>query len=225
MRASRSRLGRRALANLVAVAVIVMALWTWGLFQFAATIPTAVTDAATPSDAIVVLTGGSQRLGEGLELLSRGVAKRLFVSGVYQGVDVRELLQMVKRSPTDLEKRISIGNATNTAGNAQETTAWMGQQNFRSLRLVTGSYHMPRSLLEFRHAMPGVTVIPHPVFPERVKQDRWWAWPGTATLIAGEYSKFLLAWTRLSLVRGFWVLAPKAAPVPSPVPSGGKSKG
>ena len=70
----------------------------------------------------------------------------------------------------------------------------MVAQGYRSLRLVTSGYHLPRSLLEFRHAMPDVTLIPHPVFSESVKQERWWAWPGTANLIVGEFNKYLLAW-------------------------------
>jgi uncharacterized SAM-binding protein YcdF (DUF218 family) len=201
IRPGRSRRGRRVLVNLAVGAVAAVALWTWGLFQFAAAIPTVVEDTSTPTDAVVVLTGGSQRLGEGLELLARGLGKKLFVSGVYRGVDVRAILQMVKRNPTELADRIGIGNATNTTGNATETTTWMQRENFRSLRLVTGAYHMPRSLLEFRHAMPDVTLVAHPVFPEHVKQKRWWAWPGTASLVIGEYAKYLVAWSRLSAVR------------------------
>ena len=41
--------------------------------------------------------------------------------------------------------------------------------------------------------MPKVRIIPNPVFPENVKVDEWWRWPGTATLIVGEYNKFLVA--------------------------------
>ncbi|MBI2977815.1 MAG: YdcF family protein, partial [Rhodospirillales bacterium] len=69
-----------------------MGLWTWGLFRFVDAIPTTVADTTTPTDGIVVLTGGTQRLSAGLDLLSRDLAKKLFVSGVYQGVDVRALL-------------------------------------------------------------------------------------------------------------------------------------
>lgn len=223
MRWSRSHRGRRVLANLAAAAVAAAALWTWGLFQFAAAIPAAMEDDTTPTDAIVVLTGGSQRLGEGLELLSRGLGKKLFVSGVYQGVDVRALLQMVKRNQFGLANRIDVGTATNTAGNAAETTAWMQREDYRSLRLVTGAYHMPRSLLEFRHAMPGVKLVPHPVFPSHVKQDRWWAWPGTASLVIGEYSKFLLAWARLAADRV--LKGDRTTPAPAPPPGDAKPKG
>ncbi len=64
------------------------------------------------------------------------------------------------------------------------------------MRLVTAAYHMPRSLLEFRYAMPNVLIIPHPVFPSHVKQDRWWAYPGTAMLLMSEYNKLIFAWFR-----------------------------
>ena len=73
------------------------------------------------TDAIVVLTGGSGRLEEGLRLLSAGKATRMFVSGVYQGMDVLTLLQIKKRYPSGLENLIEIGNATNTTHNAIET--------------------------------------------------------------------------------------------------------
>ena len=42
----------------------------------------------------------------------------------------------------------------------------MRQRGYHSLRLVTGGYHMPRSLLEFSEALPEAEVVPHPVFPD-----------------------------------------------------------
>ena len=69
----------------------------------------------------------------------------------------------------------------------------MQGQGYSSLRLVTAAYHMPRSLLEFSSAMPGMRIEPHPVFPEHVKQEYWWAWPGTMALMVSEYNKYLVA--------------------------------
>jgi uncharacterized SAM-binding protein YcdF (DUF218 family) len=169
--------------------------WIVGLWRFAALMPDGPSADAQATDAVVVLTGGSGRLAAGLELLVQGRAKKLFVSGVHRGLDVRQLLQVARRDQDGIETRVAIGDAVNTAANARETAAWMRAEGFRSLRLVTSAYHMPRSLLEFRHALPGATVIPHPVFSEHVKAD-WWAWPGTLELVTGEYHKYLFAWVR-----------------------------
>jgi uncharacterized SAM-binding protein YcdF (DUF218 family) len=177
--------------GLLGLAVIAL-VWLAGLVWFADSIPDQVTDATTATDAIVVLTGGSQRLTAGLDLLAAGKARKLLVSGVHQGVELAELLR-VQHHPEDwMSCCITLGHAAdNTLGNALETAAWMEQEKFRSLRLVTAGYHMPRSLLEFRRAMPEIEIIAHPVFPEQVKQANWWAWPGTATLIIGEYHKYI----------------------------------
>ena len=193
----RRRPARRALARLMGALAVLGAAWAGGLFWFAASIPDAVSDPAARTDAIVVLTGGSGRLDTGLELLSENRAEKLFVSGVYRGVDVAKLLELAQRTPVELRCCVEIGySADDTAGNAAETAAWMQKQGYRSLRIVTANYHMPRSLLEFGFAMPAKRLIAHPVFPAHVKRDRWWAWPGTAYLIVSEYNKYILAWLR-----------------------------
>ena len=178
------------------VMLIVGGIWVSGLFNFVKMIPDRVVDGVTRTDAIVVLTGGSLRLGTGLDLLAQGLSKKLFISGVYRGIDVRELLKILKREPLQLEKKISIGIASDTRGNAVETSTWLASEKINTLRLVTADYHMPRSLLEFRFIMPDASIIAHPVFPDKVKRERWWAWPGTASLLISEYNKFLFAWAR-----------------------------
>ena len=131
---------------------------------------------------------------QGLALLAQAKGKKLFVSGVHRGVDVQQLIDRSRRSPEVIDCCIVLGYAADhTAGNAKETADWMNRQGYTSLRLVTASYHMPRSLVEFRYAMPHARIIPNPVFPENVKVDEWWRWPGTAVLILGEYNKYLVA--------------------------------
>lgn len=186
----RHRLVLRAALVLVALT----GLWLTGLVWFATSLPDLVEDPDSPTDAIVVLTGGSERLSTGIDLLRRKRAHKLFVSGVYRGVEVAELLKLSRQKPEEVECCIVLGHtAESTEGNAVETAAWMGREHFSSLRLVTGSYHMRRSLLEFESAMPDVRLVPHPVFPSQVKQEEWWRWPGTAHLIATEYMKYLVA--------------------------------
>jgi len=195
IRSTRQR-QRRALLMLTGVSVTLLVVWLYGLVQFADSFPTVIERPDQKTDAIVVLTGGSGRLEAGLMLLQSERADLLFVSGVYQGIDVNNLISLVQEEPVNLTSRVEIGNATNTRGNATETAAWANKRKINSLRLVTAAYHMPRSLLEFSHAMDSTTVIAHPVFPEHVKAD-WWLWPGTAGLVIKEYHKYLMVWMRL----------------------------
>lgn len=178
-------------SGLVAAGVCLAALI--GLVRFA--IPPAAENGAEPTDAIVVLTGGSLRLQSGFDLMREGKGRELFVSGVNHEVDLDTLLRAPgNNAPNWLACCVALGHqADNTLGNAFETRRWMRRQGYRSLRLVTAWYHMPRSRLEFERAMPGIRIVPHPVFPERVKPQNWWAWHGTASLLIGEYAKYLAA--------------------------------
>lgn len=200
----------RALAGVLAGVVLAAtaAAWLGGLAWFAGHARTIAAVADQRTDAIVVLTGGSKRLAEGFRLLAADRAAKLFVSGVYQGVEVAQLLEMAQRDPAELDCCVVLGYAAgDTRGNAAETAAWMRAEGFASLRLVTSNYHMPRSLLELRRALPDAAIVPHPVDSDRVHLDEWWAWPGTALLIATEWNKYLFA-----RLRG------PAGPLPPPEP-------
>jgi uncharacterized SAM-binding protein YcdF (DUF218 family) len=196
-RPMRRRLGR---TGVVLLAVVV--LWLGGFLWFARQIPQAIADLDSDTDAIVVLTGGSLRVQSGITLLASGKAKKLFISGVYHGTDVAALLRVSHQAPEHVACCIVLGHeADNTLGNALETAQWMHQEGFHSLRLVTASYHMPRSLLEFSRAMPEIRIVAHPVFPERDHADRWWASPHAFARVLAEYHKYLLALTHLRDVR------------------------
>jgi uncharacterized SAM-binding protein YcdF (DUF218 family) len=174
--------------------------WLAGFAWFAVSVPGRVAEPDRRTDAIVVLTGGSRRLEEGLMLLQRRLADRLFVSGVHRAVDMNELLRGANLSPTELSCCVVLGHAAaDTAGNAVESARWMRQNGFGSLRLVTASYHMPRSLLEFRHAMKDKDIVPHPVFPEGFQAAGWWRRPAALEILLGEYTKYLAAAGRIAL--------------------------
>ncbi len=174
--------------------------WIAGLVSYAAQVPQEVSDTTTATDAIVVLTGGSGRIETGLELLSQGLAERLFISGVGPSVSADTLVDAETPERETLLEKITVGaEAEDTPGNAIETAKWVRAQNVTSIRLVTAAYHMPRGLRELRRAMPDATVIPHPVFPEQVKSD-WWRYPGTTGLLSQEYTKYLLATVRLAVL-------------------------
>lgn len=190
----------RALRRFVALAAFAFLVWAAGLYVFAAQIPEPGSLSDEKTDAIVVLTGGAGRVSEGLSLLAAGSGRKLFVSGVYRGVDVQALLKLAQRAPGDLECCIALGYvADSTRGNAAETAEWIAREGFKTIRLVTASYHMPRSLLEFGHALPsGIRVVPHPVFPAGFYAQNWWRWRGSARLAISEYHKYILARIELS---------------------------
>ncbi len=194
----------------IALAVLFMAaLWLGGLYSFTRDIfrdATAATSAnnlpagetlgdAAKLDAIVVLTGGSNRLQTGFDLLEQGRGERLFISGVYQGVEVRELMdQWKKGAHEDLDCCVTLGfDADDTRGNAQETASWMEEQKYRSLYLVTAHYHMKRALLEFERLGADWQIRPWPVAPEGMDMNNWWRDGRYRSLIIREYNKYLAA--------------------------------
>ena len=187
--------------RIVGAAVFLLAiLWSAGLVGFAAAVPRDIADRTGHTDAIIVPTGGYGRLLSGVDLLRAGQAERLFISGVYTGVTLSQLLGKPESMLPDC--CVDIGySADDTYQNAEETAAWMAEHDYHSLRLVTGSYHMPRAILEFRHAMPDVRLVANPTFPQHVKVDDWWRYRGTAGLLASEYAKYLLALIRMPFNR------------------------
>lgn len=190
---------RRWLRRAAILAVAFCLAWGGGFFWFVSDLPKKVPDAARKTDAIVVLTGGSGRVDQGLRLLAEERAEQLFVSGVYKDVDIETLLAASPGAVPESACCVTLGyEAHSTRGNAAETAQWITANGIESVRLVTAAYHMPRSLLEFRRQLPRIEIVPHPVFPAHVKQESWWRWPGSAHLLVQEYNKFLV-----TLFRGF----------------------
>lgn len=194
---------KRVLKVFAFVVTFAVLVWLAGWIWFASIIPFPVTEPdyaqLEKTDAIVVLTGSPGRIETGLKLLQNEAAARLFISGAGAKVSIADLVPDEVEQIAGIEDAITLGHeATDTPGNAIETAAWARREQIRSIRVVTAAYHMPRSLLELEAAMPDVTIIPHPVFSERVKAD-WWRWPGTANLIAREYTKYILTWLRIEL--------------------------
>lgn len=183
--------------RLLSIILIAAYIWVMGLLWFITQIAQAPMDNdATVTDVIVVLTGGAMRVETGLELLARGKARTLFISGVGKGVKVSELLREAHKTTPKLPRlqtdKIVLGyEASDTRGNAEETARFMESEGYASLRLVTSNYHMPRAVYEFHATMPAVTILPSPVLSTNFRRNEWWLFKGTAALAISEYHKTL----------------------------------
>ena len=86
--------------------------------------------------------------------------------------------------------RIDLGDtAGDTFGNSVESVAWMRANKFKTMRLVTADYHMPRAILEIRRCLPATTLYEVPVRPPAI--SHLFGLP-TLRLLAVEYTKYLL---------------------------------
>jgi uncharacterized SAM-binding protein YcdF (DUF218 family) len=164
-------------------------LYVAGFLAFVATLP--VKPHGTPkADAIVTLTGGDARLETAVALFEHGTGKRLLITGVNK-TSTKEELKRLSSGGRRFDCCADIGYAAeDTYGNAEEAAEWTALHHYKSLIIVTASYHMPRSLRLFRSLMPGVRLVPYPVEPEGVNMSAWWR-PGTLHLLHNEYLKFV----------------------------------
>ncbi len=193
----------RALFRLGLGLVGVACLWLGGFLYFVTRLPAEVANPGGETDAIVVLTGGAERLDAGLALLIEGKARKLLISGVDRVTTLAELQRRSRIDPAKFACCVEIGHqAADTVGNADEAARWARAAGYRSLRLVTAGYHMPRSLLLFQDAMADIEVIANPIFPAHVKTGEWWRYPGTAQLLAVEFNKYLVSLVRVRLGLG-----------------------
>lgn len=203
--------GRRAAASLVqrlslgaaAICAVVTAAIVAGFWWFVWSVPTEEVELQGSADGIVVLTGGSSRVADAIELLSEGRGKRLLITGVYRATTAAE----IKRVAPAYERLIACcvdldHSAVNTVGNAVETKRWVTAHRIRSLVVVTSNYHMPRAMVELGRQLPDVRLIPFPVVADRMRNDPWWN-PATAKLLFSEYLKYIVAQVRARLEPAF----------------------
>lgn len=152
------------------------------------------------ADAIVVLTGGSSRVVDGIELLAAGRGQRLLISGVHRATNRGEISRVTPEHEQILRCCVDLDrSAMNTLGNAIETRRWVSARGFRSIIVVTSNYHMPRAVAELSHQMPEVTLIPFPVMSDRMRAEPWWASASTSKLLFSEYIKYIYALVRMRL--------------------------
>jgi uncharacterized SAM-binding protein YcdF (DUF218 family) len=168
----------------------VIGLYLVGFVLFAANLPATPASVGKP-DAIVALTGGGARLDAAVALFERGTGKRLLISGVAPSTTKKEI-KLLSHGGARFDCCADLGfQAADTHGNAEEAANWVRAHRYKSIVVVTATYHMPRSLQEFAARMPGVTLTAYPVEPEGIDLREWWRDPRALRVLSSEYTKYL----------------------------------
>lgn len=160
---------------------LLLIAYALGFAVFAVSLPGPVEGETT--DAIVVPTGGPGRIDRGIELLRSAQAKRMLVTGVAPGVRPRDLQREYGAPARLFACCIDLGpDAVDTRSNAEETARWLRGHRYRTVRLVTSDWHLPRARMELEAAMGRDAVI----LGDGVRTE-----PRFGTLF-NEYNKLLL---------------------------------
>ena len=197
------RVARHILRVFFYLIITALALFLGGFAVFYQHVASLAPPRDSKADAIVVLTGGYQRIDQAVKLLEQGAGKRLLISGVNPATSGNHI-RLLTRSPDDLfDCCVDIGHeALDTTGNATETARWIRSQGYKSVILVTNNYHMPRSLAELERTDHGTRFIAYPV-PTDVSPSELVANPLLIRTLAAEYVKYLLVvsrdWTGISV--------------------------
>jgi uncharacterized SAM-binding protein YcdF (DUF218 family) len=201
---AKGRRPRRRLARITAAATLaLLAAFVGGFVWFVGRVPTAEVVLDRNADGIVVLTGGASRIADAVDLLASGRGKRLLISGVHRATTSSEIAQLVPEYQRLIACCVDLDHsAINTVGNALETRRWVKDRGFRSLIVVTSSYHMPRTMAELARQLPDVELIPFPVVTDKLRAEPWWSSAPTAKLLVVEYVKYIFAQIRMRIAPG-----------------------
>lgn len=179
---------------------VALSLWLIGFTVFCVYAFSLRSESPAVQDAIVVLTGGSQRIDTALTLLKKYKANYMLISGVNRQVTEDILL---KRVPLKYRVKITLGyEAENTVGNAKEINQWINNKQIQSILLITSFYHMPRSILEISRFNPDLKIAPWPVFPKEFNNSVEWIKTRYAWLLFIEYHKFVYVYFKYLMQNG-----------------------
>jgi len=133
-------------------------LYVLGFTGFAFLLPQPAQD--IEADAVVVLTGGANRIDRALALLEDKKVKKMLISGVDRDVKPKELAAEYDRDEALFDCCIDLGfRSVDTRSNALETARWAAKYKVQSLLLVTHDWHMRRARLELDNAVDSDVII------------------------------------------------------------------
>ena len=111
------------------------------------------------NSAIVVFTGGKGRFEKGFNMLKDNVSRRLFISGVFPGINLEKKYVINDSDEKLFDCCISFDEkAANTIENVQEVKDWIFLNDINEIFLVSSYYHLPRVKILFEKIIPNLEV-------------------------------------------------------------------
>jgi uncharacterized SAM-binding protein YcdF (DUF218 family) len=160
---------------------ILLLLYLLGFILFSVTLGSPA--AGKHTDAVVVITGGSGRIEQGIDVLAKGYAKRMLISGTDPSVTKPDLVRRLGGKKKLVDCCVDLGSeSVDTRSNAEEAKRWLDKHRYKSLRLVTSDWHMRRARYEFQKVLGS---------KYRILTDAVHSEPRFLTLF-GEYNKYVL---------------------------------
>ena len=162
---------------------LIVLLYALGFILFTVTLGKPASKDSAPTDAAVVITGGSGRIEHGIEVLQAGQARRLLVAGADPAVTKKDLVHRLGGYAKLVDCCVDLGSeSVDTRSNAEEAERWLAKHGYHSFRLITSDWHMRRARYDFRQVLgQNVQVVPDAVRTQ----------PHFTTLF-GEYNKYVL---------------------------------
>jgi uncharacterized SAM-binding protein YcdF (DUF218 family) len=140
-----------------------------------------------PADAIIILSGGTDRVQHGVNLFKAGYADKIILTGSV----ARNMNKQVKALGVTADHVLLEERSHTTNQNAIYSLQIMQSQGYKSAIVVTSPYHTRRSGLIFRHQFKGldVTVSAAPYDPSLTRY--WWKDRKLAAAVTQEYLKLV----------------------------------
>ena len=191
------------------ITVIIIIYFFVGLFNYKEKILSLKIYSSNKASNIVILTGGSNRISDGFKIINNFdgtdiINIKLLISGTGKGYTLSNVTKLLtKNQYLNIFIKCCVyldSKSQDTYSNAIETFKWANNNNIKKFILITSNYHMPRALLEFKARMPNFEIITHPINPKKHNIKNWIRSFETFTLIFIEYSKFLIAYSRIHIL-------------------------
>ncbi len=187
--------------------ISILLIFFKSLFKFKETILSFKRYNDTKSSNIVILTGGTNRIKDGLRIVksfskSRKINFKILVSGTGRGFSKKSLINQIEPNfnPYLIECCIDLDSVSkNTFTNAIETSKWAHDNNINKFILITSNYHMPRAILEFKNIMPDKKIYTFPIKPKKHNIEKWLNSFQTFNLIFKEFCKYIFASIRIKI--------------------------